>query len=48
MKIRIWGAQGSIPAPLSPNAVTEKMIQAIDLLGKRVTPVLREIEVSTK
>jgi hypothetical protein len=26
----------------------EKMMQAIDLLGKRVAPALREIEVSTK
>src|SRR4051794_35973029 len=29
MRIRIWGAQGSLPAPLSPDAVQEKIIQAI-------------------
>ena len=29
MKIRIWGAQGSLPAPLTPEAVKEKIIQAI-------------------
>ena len=29
MKIRIWGAQGSLPSPLTPDAVKEKIIQAI-------------------
>ena len=29
MKIRIWGAQGSMPTPLAPTAVQEKIIQAI-------------------
>ncbi len=29
MKIRIWGAQGSLPSPLKPDAVKEKIIQAI-------------------
>ncbi len=29
MKIRIWGAQGSMPTPLKPDAVKEKIIQVI-------------------
>ena len=29
MKIRIWGAQGSIPSPLKPDAIKEKIVQAI-------------------
>ena len=29
MKIKIWGAQGSLPSPLKPEAVKEKIIQAI-------------------
>ena len=29
MKIKIWGAQGSLPAPLKPEAVQEKIVQAI-------------------
>ena len=29
MKIRIWGAQGSLPAPLKPEAVQEKLIETI-------------------
>ncbi len=29
MKVKIWGARGSIPAPLTPNQVREKMIQVL-------------------
>ncbi len=29
MKIRIWGARGSTPSPIKPNAIEEKIINAI-------------------
>ncbi len=29
MKIRIWGARGSIPSPIKPNAIEEKIVNAI-------------------
>lgn len=29
MKIRIWGARGSIPSPIKPDAIEEKITQAI-------------------
>lgn len=29
MKIKIWGARGSIPAPIAPEVIEEKIVQAI-------------------
>ena len=29
MKVRVWGARGSIPAPISPQAIREKMIKVL-------------------
>ena len=38
MKIKIWGARGSIPAPLTPEAVRDKIFQAIMGLGREIDP----------
>ena len=38
MKIKIWGARGSIPSPLTPEAVREKIYQAILGLGNNIDP----------
>ena len=32
MKIRFWGTRGSIPSPLKPEEVEEKICRAISLL----------------
>jgi phosphoribosyl 1,2-cyclic phosphodiesterase len=38
MKIKIWGARGSVPSPLTPEAVREKIYQAIIGLGSTIDP----------
>lgn len=38
MKIKFWGARGSIPAPLKPAEVREKLVQAILDLPEMVDP----------
>lgn len=38
MKVKIWGARGSIPAPLTPDEVREKIYQAILNLPAAVDP----------
>ena len=38
MRIRVWGARGSIPTPLTPDAIKKKMVQAIIGLGHEVDP----------
>ena len=29
MKVRIWGARGSIPSPITPQAIREKMMNVL-------------------
>ncbi len=47
MKVKIWGARGSTPAPLGPDAVREKIISAILGITKIENNELREEFVST-
>jgi len=34
MKVKIWGARGSIPAPIRPEAIREKIVSALLGIGK--------------
>mgnify|MGYP001827443302 CR=1 FL=1 len=36
MKVRIWGSRGSLPAPLKPEQVEEKIVQAIHDLPEQI------------
>ena len=38
MRVRIWGARGSIPSPLKPESIRDKIVQAILGLGDEVDP----------
>ena len=47
MKITIWGARGSIPAPLTPAAVREKIVSALLSIADIEKGELREELIST-
>lgn len=42
MKMKIWGARGSIPAPLAPQAIREKMVAAFLKVAEIEEEPLRE------
>jgi anti-anti-sigma factor len=47
MKVTIWGARGSVPAPLTPAAVREKIVSALLSIGDIEKGELREELIST-
>ena len=47
MKVTIWGARGSVPAPLTPAAVREKIVSALLRIADIEKGELREELIST-
>jgi anti-anti-sigma factor len=43
MKIKIWGTRGSVPAPIRPGAIREKVIAALQGLAKLETAAQAEL-----